>query len=117
MMFGSSAVSSPQGKNTNSCAPDCSTNVDAERLPVDARIMDPLPDPHLHKEISLVYICETPTIPRKFFIDKALELGVPKGPLRAKLVKGEAITLEDGRIIQPEQVTSPPRPGQVCTCC
>lgn len=41
---------------------------------------------------------------RPFLNDKATELGVPNGPQRKLLVKGEAITLGDGRVIEPDQV-------------
>ena len=46
-----------------------------------------------------------------FLAEKADELGIPFGPLRGKLVKGESITLEDGRVITPEMVTGELRPG------
>ncbi len=39
-----------------------------------------------------------------FMVEKAIELGVPAGPERGRLVKGEAITLQDGRTITPEMV-------------
>jgi ribonuclease Z len=41
---------------------------------------------------------------RPFLAEKADALGVPNGPQRKNLVRGEAITLEDGRTIQPEDV-------------
>jgi ribonuclease Z len=41
---------------------------------------------------------------RPFLAEKAVALGVPFGPERAQLVRGEAVTLADGRIIQPEAV-------------
>ena len=41
---------------------------------------------------------------RPFLNDKATELGVPNGPQRKLLVGGQPITLDDGRVIQPEQV-------------
>ncbi len=41
---------------------------------------------------------------RPFLIDKAEALGVPPGPERGLLVKGEAVTLTDGRIIEPDMV-------------
>lgn len=41
---------------------------------------------------------------RPFLPDKAEALGVPFGPERSRLVRGEAITLSDGRSIQPDQV-------------
>lgn len=41
---------------------------------------------------------------RPFLLDKAEALGVPAGPERSQLVKGEAITLNDGRVIEPDMV-------------
>lgn len=41
---------------------------------------------------------------RPFLADEAEALGVPAGPERSRLVRGETITLSDGRIIRPEMV-------------
>jgi ribonuclease Z len=48
---------------------------------------------------------------RPFLVEKARSLGVPEGPERARLVQGKPVTLADGRIIQPDEVLGPPRPG------
>jgi ribonuclease Z len=48
---------------------------------------------------------------RPFLVDKAEELGVPSGPERAQLVRGQAITLADGRLIEPDDVLGPAIPG------
>ncbi len=48
---------------------------------------------------------------RPFLNDKAEALGVPFGPERSRLVAGHSITLEDGRIIQPDEVLGPEIPG------
>lgn len=48
---------------------------------------------------------------RPFLAEKALELGIPFGPERAQLVRGESVTLPDGRVIQPEQVLGDTLPG------
>jgi ribonuclease Z len=41
---------------------------------------------------------------RPFLMEQAEALGVPAGPERSRLVKGEAVTLADGRIIEPNMV-------------
>jgi ribonuclease Z len=41
---------------------------------------------------------------RPFLAEKADALGVPFGPERARLVRGESITLEDGRTVGPDDV-------------
>ncbi len=48
---------------------------------------------------------------RPFLVEKAEALGVPAGPERAKLVRGEAITLANGRVIQPDEVLGDDLPG------
>lgn len=48
---------------------------------------------------------------RPFLPRKAEQLGIPPGPLRRKLVAGESVHLPDGRIIEPDQVLGPSRPG------
>jgi len=48
---------------------------------------------------------------RPFLPEKAEELGVPAGPSRRDLVNGQAVTLPDGRVIIPEQVLGPEKPG------
>lgn len=46
----------------------------------------------------------------RFLREKAIELGVPPGPLFGKLHKGEEVEVE-GKIIKPEQVLGEPRKG------
>lgn len=48
---------------------------------------------------------------RPFLADRALELGVPFGPERKQLVRGESIILPDGRQIHPDDVLGPPVSG------
>ena len=44
---------------------------------------------------------------RPFLADKADALGVPQGPQRGELVAGKSITLEDGRVVHPDEVLGP----------
>jgi ribonuclease Z len=55
--------------------------------------------------------------PGVFDLEKAVALGIPRGPLYRKLQHGEAITLEDGRTIVPGQVVGPERPGKSVAYC
>jgi ribonuclease Z len=48
---------------------------------------------------------------RPFLPEKAEALGVPAGPIRRDLVEGKAVTLVDGRKIEPEDVLGPVKPG------
>jgi ribonuclease Z len=60
---------------------------------------------------KVCYIGETPTIPGKFDLQKAIELKIPKGPLYGKLKNGMPITLENGTVINPEQVLGEATPS------
>jgi ribonuclease Z len=50
--------------------------------------------------------------PGRFDVEGADALGVPNGPERGALQRGEAVTLPDGRAVTPEQVLGPPRSGR-----
>jgi len=48
----------------------------------------------------------------RFHPERALELGVPEGPLWGRLHKGHTVTLGDGRTVSPEELVGPSRPGR-----
>ena len=48
---------------------------------------------------------------RPFLVEKAERLGVPPGPERGRLVRGESVTLADGRMVRPDQVLGQVVPG------
>lgn len=48
---------------------------------------------------------------RPFLPERAEELGIPPGPWRRDLVQGQAVVLPDGRVIAPDEVLGPARPG------
>lgn len=64
-----------------------------------------------HSIPNLAYAFVENKKPGKFHPEKALELGVPKGPLWHKLQHGKKVKLKNGRIIEPSQVVEPPKPG------
>ena len=50
--------------------------------------------------------------PGEFDVEAAEALGVPRGPERGLLQRGETITLPDGRVVAPDHVLGPPRSGR-----
>jgi ribonuclease Z len=52
------------------------------------------------------------TRPGRFDVAGADALGVPDGPERGTLQRGEAVTLDGGVTVTPAQVLGPPRPGR-----
>ena len=55
--------------------------------------------------------------PGVFNLERAEELGIPRGPLFGKLQNGSPITLPDGRTIHPDDVLGPLRPGKSVAYC
>jgi ribonuclease Z len=98
--------------------------LDYERLPIQIKLLDLKPGlffeakdftveafPVTHRGAgNFGYLFQEKTR-RPFLTEKAEALGVPAGPERSLLVKGEAVTLADGRIIQPEMVLDDEIPG------
>jgi ribonuclease Z len=64
-----------------------------------------------HNVPSLGYALEEHSRPGFFDKPKALELGIPEGPLFGKLQRGKSIMIEDKKIT-PEMVMGPPRRGR-----
>ncbi|EFO93115.1 hypothetical protein GCK72_014580 [Caenorhabditis remanei] len=56
--------------------------------------------------VDVAFLIEMKEAARRIDAVKLMELKVPKGPLIGKLKSGEAVTLPDGRTIQPDQVFS-----------
>lgn len=48
---------------------------------------------------------------RPFLAERAETLGVPNGPMRRDLVNGLSVILPDGRLVRPDEVLGPSRPG------
>jgi ribonuclease Z len=66
--------------------------------------------PVTHRGPSLGYLFREKAR-RPFLEEQAEALGVPRGPERRQLVAGESVALADGRVIHPDDVLGPPRPG------
>jgi ribonuclease Z len=65
-----------------------------------------------HSVTCVGYRLEERTRPGRFDLDKATELGVPRGPLWGKLQAGETVETPEGKKVSPEQVLGPPRRGR-----
>jgi ribonuclease Z len=68
--------------------------------------------PVRHGRSALGYALVEHDRPGMFDVPTADALGVPSGPERGTLQRGEPVTLADGRVVTPEQVLGPARPGR-----
>lgn len=57
------------------------------------------------------YRIEQKPLAGELLIDKAIALGVPKGPLLGQLKAGNDVELENGTVVHSKDVTSPPQNG------
>ncbi|ABK14715.1 MAG: ribonuclease Z [Methanothrix sp.] len=64
-----------------------------------------------HSVPSLGYMLLEDMRPGRFNKERAIELGVPVGPMFGRLQKGEIVEI-DGRVVRPEDVLGAPRPGR-----
>lgn len=65
-----------------------------------------------HIDLSFAYSLTEKLRTGRFHKEKALEYGVPEGPLWSKLQSGESVTLSDNRIIKPNMVLGSARKGR-----
>ncbi len=72
--------------------------------------------PLCHSAPCFGYRLQEPDKPGKFDAQRAEELGLPEGPLRRRLLKGETVRLGD-RIVHPNEVVGPPLPGRSIIYC
>jgi ribonuclease Z len=65
-----------------------------------------------HGVAALGYALVEHERPGRFDVEAADALGVPPGPERGLLQQGEPVTLADGRVVTPDAVLGPARPGR-----
>jgi len=65
-----------------------------------------------HNVPALGYALVEGQRPGRFHKAKALELGVPEGPMFGALQRGDDVTLPDGRVVRSADVVGPPRAGR-----
>lgn len=65
-----------------------------------------------HGVTAVGYAVDEHVRPGRFDNEAADSLGIPVGPERGALQRGEPITLADGRVLGPEVVLGPARPGR-----
>jgi ribonuclease Z len=85
--------------------PDGGRVVDTDDLTIDAV-------PLAHRVTSYAWSWREADRPGRFDADAARAAGVPEGPMFGRLQRGEAVDLDDGRRVSPEQFTGPRRTGR-----
>jgi len=65
-----------------------------------------------HGVAAVGYAIDEDDRPGRFDNDTADALGIPVGPERGALQRGESITFDDGRVVTPDQVLGEARPGR-----
>jgi ribonuclease Z len=68
--------------------------------------------PVAHGVAAVGYALAENPRPGRFDVEAADAIGVPSGPERGALQRGESITLADGRVLTPDAVLGPARPGR-----
>ncbi len=65
-----------------------------------------------HSKPCMAYSLVEEPRPGMFYPERAMEMGVKRGPLWSRLQSGESVELENGTIVAPQDVLGPPRPGR-----
>lgn len=73
--------------------------------------------PLRHRIPAIGYRIEELDRPGRFDAARAEELGVPFGRERGKLIRGEDLTLADGRVVRASELVGAPRPGLKLAIC
>ncbi len=85
--------------------PDGGRVIDDDAMTVDAI-------PLTHSVTSLAWSMREQDRRGEFDVDAARAAGVPEGPMFGQLQHGESVELNDGRTVEPGDVTGPARPGR-----
>jgi ribonuclease Z len=70
-----------------------------------------------HRLFALGYRVDEHAKPGRFNVQRALELGVPEGPLWGRLQTGEDVLSSSGKTVHPSDVLGAPRPGKSVAYC
>ena len=70
-----------------------------------------------HRLFALGYRVDEHAKPGRFNVQRALELGVPEGPLWGRLQTGEDVLSSSGKTVHPSDVLGEPRPGKSIAYC
>jgi ribonuclease Z len=84
--------------------------LDEEEFYVDALPLD-------HSIFCLGWRFQEKNKPGIFNLEKAQQLGIPRGPLYGQLQHGASVQLEDGRVITPDMVMGDARTGKSVAYC
>lgn len=79
-----------------------------EQFSVEVRLLD-------HGVPSFGYRIAEKDRPGTLLVDKLIAAGVRPGPVFKKIKNGEAVTLEDGRVLNAGEFVGPPQKGRVVT--
>jgi ribonuclease Z len=70
-----------------------------------------------HRLFALGYRVDEYAKPGRFDVQRAVELGVPEGPLWGRLQAGEEVMSPGGKTVRPSDVLGAPRPGKSIAYC
>jgi len=73
--------------------------------------------PLTHRVPAYAYRVDQKPRPGRFDVERARSLGIPPGPIYARLKAGQDVTLDDGRIIKGSSLCGPERPGASVVYC
>lgn len=85
-----------------------------ERFEDHKLVVEPIELKH-SEDSAMVYFCQLKQCRGSFSLEKSVEKNVP-GPLLVKLFQSESVTLDDGSVVQPDDVRNPDSPDIFFIC-